>query len=66
MFMYLCFIIEASLPSYISDLSIPSVNKEYFTHFLKCHNKAWFRPATQAHVRQCEHRQHKHRLSNAG
>ena len=60
----LCFIIEASLPSYVSDLSIPSVYKEYFTHLLKCHNKAWVRPMTLPYERQCEHRRHKCRLSN--
>ena len=60
----LCFIIEASLPSYISNLSIPSVNKEYFTHFLKCHNKPYIKSAMQAYARQRGHHQHKHRLSN--
>ena len=54
-----------SLPTYISDLSLPSVNKEFFSHFLKCHNEAWFGPAMQANRKQCEHRQHKCRLSNA-
>ena len=34
----LCLIIEASLPSYISNLSIPLINNEYFTIFVKCHN----------------------------
>ena len=52
------------LPSCIFDLSIPSIKKEYFTRFLKCCNKAWFRPATQAYIRQCEYRRHKRRLSN--
>ena len=49
----------------ISGLSIPSITKEYFTYFLKCHNKAWFRPTTQAYQRQWEHRRHKRRLNNA-
>ena len=53
------------LPYCIFDLSIRSINKEYFTHFLKCHDKTWFRPPTQAYVRQCEHRRHEPRLSNA-
>ena len=53
------------LPYCIFDLSIRSINKEYFTHFLKCHDKTWFRPPTQACVRQCEHHRHEPRLSNA-
>ena len=48
----LCLIIEAPLTSYISDLSIPSVNKKICTHFIKCHNKSWFRSLTQAYSRQ--------------
>ena len=60
-----CFITESSVPFYISDLSITSVNKEYFTHFVRCHSKVWFRPATQAYTRQCKHRRLKCRLNNA-
>ena len=48
---------------YIS-ISIHLVNKEYFTHFLKCHNKAWLRPATQQYARQCEHHQNNRKVSN--
>ena len=60
----LSFINEASLPTYIFNLSIPLVSKEDFAHFLKCHNKAWFRPAMQPYARQSEHHRHKHRWSN--
>ena len=60
----LCFNNEASLPTYIFNLSIPLVSKEDFAHFLKCHNKAWFRPAMQPYARQSEHHRHKHRWSN--
>ena len=58
-------LLKRSDPLTFSDFSIPSVNKEYFTHFLKCHSKAWFTLAMQAYARQCEHGRQNCRLSNA-